>query len=200
MTTARDSEPGFSLVELLISMVVLLMVMGTLFGMLVHNSKVNKSRKLAMDAQANARSTLSVVVQKLRSAGWDPMNTGTIPVLTLDPDLTDDVSQIEIFADVDGDGTTDGAKEQILIRHQNDRVEWRSTNDVSAPFTIMAANISNDADADGTVEPMFVPDSTSDPTRVTVQVTAESPIPDPLTGEFFRYTVSSDVVLRKRLE
>jgi prepilin-type N-terminal cleavage/methylation domain-containing protein len=200
MMTARHCERGFSLVELLVSTVVLLVVMTTLFAMLVHNSKVNKSRKLAMDVQANARSTLSVVVQKLRSAGWDPMNTGTIPVLALDPDLTDDVSQIEIYADVDKDGTTDGTKEQILIRHQNGRVEWRSTNDVSAPFTIMAASISNDADGDGTIEPMFVPDSYGDPTRVTVQVTAQSPMPDPLTGEVIRYTVSSDVVLRKRLE
>ena len=87
-----------------------------------------------------------------------------------------------------------------IIRHQNGRVEWRSTNNVSAPFTIMAANISNDADGDGTIEPMFVPDSTTDPTRVTVQVTAEAPMPDPLSGEAIRYTVSSDVVLRKRLE
>jgi prepilin-type N-terminal cleavage/methylation domain-containing protein len=200
MMTARHCERGFSLVELLVSTVVLLVVMTTLFAMLVHNSKVNKSRKLAMDVQANARSTLSVVVQKLRSAGWDPMNPGTIPLLALDPDLTDDVSQIEIYADVDKDGTTDGTKEQILIRHQNGRVEWRSTNDVSAPFTIMAASISNDADGDGTIEPMFVPDSYGDPTRVTVQVTAQSPMPDPLTGEVIRYTVSSDVVLRKRLE
>jgi prepilin-type N-terminal cleavage/methylation domain-containing protein len=200
MMTARHRERGFSLVELMISVVVLLVVMATLFAMLVHNSKVNKSRKLMMDVQANARSTLSVVVQKLRSAGWDPLNTGTIPVLTLDPDLTDDVSQIEIYADVDKDGTTDGTKEQILIRHQNGRVEWRPTNDVSLPFTVMAANISNDADGDGTIEPMFVPDSYGDPTRVTVRVTARSPMPDPLTGEAYRYTVSSDVVLRKRLE
>jgi prepilin-type N-terminal cleavage/methylation domain-containing protein len=200
MMAPRHYERGFSLVELMISTLVLLVVMVTLFAMLIHNSKVNKSRKLAMDAQANARSTLSVLVQKLRSAGWDPMNTGTVPVLALDPDLTDDVSQIEIYADVDGDGTTDQAKEQMLIRHQNGRVEWRSTNDVSAPFTVMAANISNDADGDGTIEPMFVPDSYSDPTRVTVQVTAEAPMPDPLSGEAIRYTVSSDVVLRKRLE
>lgn len=198
--TVRRHERGFSLVELMISTAVLLVVMVALFAMLIQNSKINKSRKLTMDAQANARSTLSVLVQKLRSAGWDPMNTGTIPALALDPDLTDDVSQIEIYADVDGDGTTDGAKEQILIRHQNDRVEWRSTNDVSAPFTIMAANITNDADGDGTIEPMFVPDSTTDPTRVTVQVTAEAPMPDPVSGEPIRYTVSSDVVLRKRLE
>jgi Tfp pilus assembly protein PilW len=187
------------MVELLITMLVLLVVMGGLYGMLLENSRLNKSKKMTMDAQANARSTLSLVVQKLRSAGWDPMNAG-IPSLTLDPDLSDSVSQIEIFADLDMDGDTDEEREQILIRHQNGRVEWRTTNDVSAPFTVMAANISNDADGDGVAESMFVPDSTTDPSRITVRVTAQSPIRDPRTGDFIRYSVASDVILRKGLE
>ena len=50
----------------------------------------------------------------------------------------------------------------------------------------------------GTIEPMFIPNSAS-PTRVTVQITARSPDPDPTSGEFIRYTVSSDVELRKEL-
>jgi len=191
-------QRGFSLVELLLSMVVLSLVMAGLFALLLHESRVNKSQKMTMETQANARATLSLIVQKLRSAGWDPMNAG-IPTLALDPDPTDDVSQIEIFADLDMDGTTDGVKEQILIRHQNGQVEWRPINDPTVPFTLMAVNISNDADGDGTIEPMFVPDSGT-PTRVAVQVTARSPMPDPLTGDFTRYTVSSDVVLRERLE
>jgi prepilin-type N-terminal cleavage/methylation domain-containing protein len=197
MNEARH-ERGFSLVELLISMLVLLAIMAGLFGMLIENSRINKSKRMTMEAQANARSTLSLVVQKLRSAGWDPMNAG-IPSLTLDPDLSDTVSQIEIFADLDMDGDTDEDREQILIRHQNGQVEWRSSNDVSAPFAVMAVNISNDADGDGVIEPMFVPDSIP-PTRITVRVTAQSPTRDPLTGDFIRYSVGSDVILRKGLE
>jgi type II secretory pathway pseudopilin PulG len=195
----RRYERGFSLVELLVALLVTLAIMAGLFGLLIENSRINKSKRLTMDAQANARSTLSLVVQKLRSAGWDPMNAG-IPTLTLDPDTSDPVSQIEIFADLDMDGDTDEDREQILIRHQNGQVEWRSSNDVSAPFTVMATNISNDADGDGVVEPMFVPDSTTDPTRITIRVTAQSPMPDPLTGDFIRYSVASDVILRKGLE
>lgn len=196
----RRHERGFSLVELLVALLVTLAVMAGLFGLLIESSRINKSKKITMDAQANARSTLSLVVQKLRSAGWDPMNTGLIPTLTLDPDLSDPVSQIEIFADLNMDGDTDEEREQILIRHQNGQVEWRSSNDVSAPFTVLAANISNDADGDGIVEPMFVPDSTTDPTRITVRVTAQSPMRDPMTGDYIRYSVASDVILRKGLE
>jgi hypothetical protein len=40
---------------------------------------------------------------------------------------------------------------------------------------------------------------TPNPTRITVTITAESPVPDPRSGQKIRYTVSSDVVLRKAL-
>jgi len=195
----RRYERGFSLIELLVALLVTSAIMAGLFGMLIENSRINKSKKMTMDAQANARSTLSLVVQKLRSAGWDPMNAG-IPSLTLDPDPSDSVSQIEIFADLNMDGDTDEDREQILIRHQNGQVEWRPSNDVSAPFTVMASNISNDADGNGVVENMFVPDSITVPRRITVRVTAKSPVRDPMTGDFVRYTVASDVMLRKGLE
>jgi hypothetical protein len=177
----------------------MLVVMAGLFDLMLHNSRINKAQKMTMDLQANARATLSVLVQKLRSAGWDPINAG-IPVVVVDPDLSDAVSQIEVYADLNADGDTDDDKEQILLRHQGRQVEWRPTSDVGDPFVTVAVNISNDADGDGTPEAMFVPNSLTSPTRITVQVTAESAMPDPLSGEFKRYTVSSDVVLRKRLE
>ena len=68
----------------------------------------------------------------------------------------------------------------------------------TSAFEILADNISNDANGDGTIEPMFVLDAIP-PTRITVQITAQSPVVDPNTRDFIRYTVSSDVVLRKEL-
>lgn len=139
-----------------------------------------------------------MIVQKLRSAGWDPLNAG-LTTVNLDPDLTDDVSEIEVFADLDEDGATTSPDEQITIRHSGEQITWRRTGDPSDPFLVLATHITNDANGDGTPEPMFVPDSTTNPTRITVRVTAQSPDPDLGTGEFIRFTVSSDVVLRKRL-
>jgi prepilin-type N-terminal cleavage/methylation domain-containing protein len=200
----HHDNAGFSLVELLVSMVVLLLVMIGAAGMLIQSSQVNRVEQMTVEAQANARNCLALVVAKLRSAGWDPLNVG-VPTVALDPDPTDGVSQIEVFADLNQDGETDGTAtddddgEQILIRHTGSRVEWRPTADVSDPFVVLARNISNDADGDGTPEPMFVPDSTSNPTRVTVQVTAESARADSRTGQPVRYTVTSRVVLRKTL-
>lgn len=191
----RDAR-GFGLVEALVSLTVFVFVLSGLAGLMLHHARVNRSVQLVAEVQANARASLALIVQTLHSAGWDPSLAG-VPTVVTDPDPGDDVSQIEVFADLDGDGATDKDGEQILIRHVADRVEWRRAPD--APFAVVAANVVNDADGDGTPEPMFVPFPALEPEVVRVQLTARSATVDPRTGEFVRYTVSSDVALRKNL-
>lgn len=187
---------GFSLTEALVSVAILSLAIAGAFSLLVHNMKINKAEQMNAQLQANARTALSAVVKSLRRAGWDPMGSGIVSV-QLDPDLSDDVSQIEIFADLDEDAATVSPGEQVLIRHIGDRIEWRRS--AGGDFRLLASNISNDADGDGTIEPMFVPIPSPDPTRIQVRITAQSSSPDPLSGELIRFTVSSDVVLRKSL-
>ena len=194
----RHAQRGFSLLELMVSLTVTLLIMTGVTTMMLHNARINKAQQMTAQAQSNARNCLAMVVQRLRSAGWDPLNVG-IPSVTLDSDLGDDISEIEVYADLDSDGTTDGLDEQVLIRHVGDRIVWRRSNDTSGPFVILATNISNDADGDGTIESMFVPSSTPDPERITVRITARSPVPDPMSGEFIRFTADTEVVLRKSL-
>jgi Tfp pilus assembly protein PilW len=179
-------------------MTVLMLCVTGLARMMIENARLNRAQQMTAQAQATARNCLSMVVQRLRSAGWDPLNAG-IPSVALDADMSDDVSEIEIYADIDQDGVTSAQDEQVLIRHVGSQVVWRRTSDASDPWLIVATNISNDEDGDGVPEPMFIPDSLTDPTVITVRVTAESPSPHPVSGEMIRYTVSSDVTLRKLL-
>ena len=195
----RDNQKGFSLVELLVSVAVMTLALSGLATLLIQNARINKSQRMTVEVQANARNTLSMVVQRLRSAGWDPTNAG-LPTINLDSDTSDANAEIEVFADLNEDGDTLDAEEQTLIRHLGaaGQIVWRPTSDVNDAFIVLSGDISNDSDGDGTIEPMFVPNATP-PTRITVQITAQSPAPDPTSGEFIRYTVSSDVVLRKAL-
>jgi hypothetical protein len=123
--------------------------------------------------------------------------------LDIDANHADGVDNLVVFSDLNGDGETDGSvtddddNEQILIRHAGDRLEWQPKP--GAGYVTLVAGITNDADGDGVAEPLFVPDSASDPSRMIVRVTAESPNPDPVTGEIRRYTVVSEVALRKAL-
>lgn len=189
-------QSGSSILEVLISLTVLVLAMGAIGSLLFQNARINKSQQMIADVQNNARGCLELIVQKLRSAGWDPSGAG-FPSLTLDPDLTDAVSQIEVFADLNADGDTADADEQMTIRHNGNVVQWRRSP--LAAYSALAVNISNDADGDGTPEPLFTPIPDPDPTRIQVRVTAQSPVPDPVTRQIFRYTVTSDVVLRKAL-
>ena len=168
-----------------------------LANFLVESSKLNKSEQLQAETQANARNCVLLIVQRLRSAGWNPRDEPTIGVVGLDSDPTDAVSVIDVFADLDESGSLDALDESVTIRHFGDRVEWR--RDPTWGFEVIAHNISNDADGDGVLEPMFIPDSTTDPTLIIVQVTATSAEPDPKTGELIRYTVTSEVALREAL-
>jgi len=183
------------LLEALISLALLSLVLVVLAGLLA-NKRINRAEQMTAAVQADARNCLSIVVQKLRSAGWDPAQAG-IPTVALDPDLTDGISQIEIFTDLNADGLTTGKDESVLIRHIDNRLEWRRKN--TGPFKVLAVNITNDADGDGISEAMFVPFPPSDPTSIRVRITARSPAPDPGTGKFIRYSVNSDVALRNSL-
>lgn len=191
-----NSQRGFSLIEMLVGMTILLLVMAAAMGLIVHNSRINKSQQMAVAAQSDARTCMAMMVQKLRTAGWDPTSAG-IQVVRLDSTPGDGIEEIEVFADLDNDGATTGSDEQILIRFIDDRIEWRRS--ASGSFEVMAVGISNDADGDGTPELMFTPDSTTDPTRIVVRLTAESPFPDPITRSPIRYTLTSDLALRKKL-
>ncbi|MDX1388461.1 MAG: prepilin-type N-terminal cleavage/methylation domain-containing protein [Acidobacteriota bacterium] len=196
----RD-QSGFSMVELLVSLVILVFAVMGLAGLMIQNAQINKSQQMTQTVHSNARNCLSLIVSELRSAGWDPLYQN-INVVVLDPDDndaddTDGVDDLEVYADLLGDGDTDDIDEQVRIRHSGDQILWRRQANLS--YIVLAENISNDADGDGTAEPMFLPDTTPTPSRITVQVTAESPAPDPVTGQIIRYTVRSDVTLRKQL-
>ena len=187
-------ETGFTLVELLVSLALLSMVLGGVAGLLVQNSKINRAEQMSAEVQSNARTCLSMIVQALRTAGWDPKNAGFAAV-ALDPSPTTTNNYIEAFADLNEDGDTNDAGEDLIIRWAVDRIEWRT--DPSQPYVTLADSISNDADGDGSAETMFVADSMTHPTRITVRITARSPVPDPRSGQYIRYSVTSDVVLRK---
>jgi prepilin-type N-terminal cleavage/methylation domain-containing protein len=197
MRQAR-TEDGFSLVELLVSLALLSMVLGGVAGLLVQNSRINRAEQMSAEVQSTARNCLSMIVQVLRSAGWDPRNVGFAAV-GLDPSPTNSNNYIEVLADLNEDGDTNDDGEDVTIRWTSERIEWRTTSDTSQPYVILADSISNDSDGDGAAETMFAADSMTNPTRITVRITARSPVPDPRSGQYIRYTVSSEVVLRKKV-
>jgi len=194
----RGGEAGFSLVEVIVSLALVLLLFTGVASFLVQSSQANTAEQMATTIQSDARSSLGIVENALRSAGWDPRNVG-ITAVALDPTPTGTDNFIEVFADLNEDGDTLDFGEDVTIRHHANRLEWRRTYDTSQPFETLAEDVTDDADGDGVIEPLFTPDSTTSPTRITVKITTRSTVPDPRTGQYLRSTVSSDVVLRTSL-
>ncbi len=189
----QSRADGFSFVELLVSLGVLTLIMGLVASIVVHNAKLNKAQQMRVEVQSNARSALALVTQTLRSAGWDPSNAGVTPV-GLDSNLGDSINYIDVFADLNGDGDVADTGETVRIQHNGDRVEWRRSS--GAAFETVGVHLTNDLNGDGTPEPMFVANSSPNPTSVTVRITGTSAVQELQTGEFFRYTVSNAVAIR----
>ncbi len=191
--SARAIAGGFTLVELLVSLALFALATAALAGMMIQASRVNKAHQLRTDVQSNASSCLALVLQDLRNAGWDPMNVGLDSVRM--PATQSD--SIEIFADINEDGDVDDPDETVEIRRVADRLEWRRS--VGGAWETLALNITNDADGDGTAEPMFESDATLNPSRVTVRITARSPIRNLRSGDYVRHTAAARVAIRKTL-
>lgn len=189
-------DKGFTMMELMVSLAVFSLAATGFASMLLDNAKLNKAQQMTITAQADARNCVSIIEQVLRTSGWDPRNVGFSGITLQSPAAAAD-NWIEIFADLDEDSATTSAGEDVRIRKNGTTLEWKTST--SGSYTTLSPNITNDANGDGTPEIMFTPDSTSNPTRITVRVTARSAAPDPRTGQYIRATVSTDIVLRGRL-
>lgn len=189
-------EAGFTLVEGMVSLALLAVSMAILGSILVGSMRANRMQRTQAELQESARTAMSIITQALRTAGWNPRQVSGISKLVPNPSGSTAVNEVTINADLNGDGTLNGTDEVIDIRHSTDRIEWRRPLVSGANYETLAVDITNDADGDGTAEPMFTLSSASSPRTVTVRITAQSQMRDLQSGEFQRYVVRSTVDLR----
>jgi len=96
VSPARRSA-GFSLVETLVTLALLGVVVSVVASLVLQNSRLNKAQLMQAQIQTNARTTLSLIVQTLRTAGWNP-GGASFPPVALDSDLTDPINYIVAYA------------------------------------------------------------------------------------------------------
>jgi len=189
-----SAERGFTLIETLVSVAVFSVVATMVASTVLDGAKLTKTEQMTIAAQSDARNCVSLIEQVIRTAGWDPRNSGFAGIQMQSPAQPAN-NWIQIFADLDEDGATSSNGEDVTIRLNGTTLEWKKST--AGAFEILSPNITNDGS--GVPELMFVPDSAINPKRITVKVTARSPVRDPRTGQYIRATIATDVVLRGSL-
>lgn len=101
MTSDQD---GFTLVELLVSMMLGLVILGTAFGLITTSGNATKKISDRVDSAQRGRTALERMTQQLRATVCVP--TGT-PVTYLKPFVAATATSVTWYANLDGDARTD---------------------------------------------------------------------------------------------
>jgi len=131
-----EHEKGFSLVELLVSMIVGSLVLGLVCSTFLFEQKTYDVQGQITDMIQSARATMDLMTREIRMAGYDPAeaNFTGVPYST---------TQLKVFADLNGDGDTSDPQESITYVYDSYNHQISRTSvvlDNSTPPAPITAN------------------------------------------------------------
>ncbi len=200
LQTSARTESGFSLVEFLISTLVLLLVATAVFAMLAETQRAASYQTEVQAVMDNSRVALETLERILRQAGNNPRGAVLTPITIVSP------SEVQIQSDLTGSATPDkgdpdgdilDSGENITIRHNagaqtievipNGGSAMAVANHISA-FAIDWFDATGTVTVDGAAA-----------TRARIRLTATTTIRDPQTGQVFGMQQACDVQIQSRL-
>ena len=173
---ALAPEGGFSLIELLCGLAVTLVVASGAYAFLTSAERVASRQTAQASSLGDAILALDLVASAARSAGYDPLGIGFLPVPLAAAD------RVTFAADLDGDGrvqpasagderVTFGFEEQDkdgvrLVRIIDLNGDGDGTDTGERQEEIASDLVAIDGDGNGTTDPFFSYDSTTRLVRV----------------------------------
>jgi len=195
----ENSERGFTLIELLIAMTIALVVIAALSTPFTFSLKTYSLQEQIAEMTQSARAALDMISREVKMAGYDPTRTLTLGTTVGVPYSS---LQLEIRADLNGDGETDGTStnddvnEDIIYTYDgtNNQID-RDTGGGAQPF---AENIESFSvicyKEDGSITT-----TSSEIREIKITVEARTAKPDPhyshpvYSDGYRRYTLTSRV-------
>jgi hypothetical protein len=110
MMLTRDERGATSVAELLAAIVVSFMTMTAIYHMITMQHVAYNAQNHIADMEQTVESVKTMMLRELEMAGYRPVQTSTVEGIALD------TSQLRIRADVNGDGDTGDALEDITYR------------------------------------------------------------------------------------
>ena len=192
----NNRASGFTLMELLVSMSIGMVVLAALAKTFTVQSRQNTAEEQVAQMQGNARAALDLMVREIQMAKYNPAGTAFSSAYG----VTYSASQLEVKADMDGDGTistSSGSVEDII--YTRDAANNYITRKLgSGTAEIVADNITAFTfayyDANGSA--VTSSGNSGNIRKVTINITARTAKPDPsyTTNSGYRtYQISADI-------
>jgi type IV pilus assembly protein PilW len=190
----KRQETGFTLIELLVAMVIALIVLGAISSAFISQRKSYSVQEQVTEMTQAARSAMAMLGTEIRQAGYDPQR------ITNFIGIPYSASQLQVYADLNGDGATDDPNENIIYTY-NSSTRCIMRNDVNTDNTpqVFVENVEACSakyfEEDGTTEVNTSADN--DKIRqieVTLRVRTSKPDPDFSSNNGYRtYTLTSRI-------
>jgi len=123
-----NKEHGFSLVELLIAMAISSIVLGAAVNTFIAQRRAYAQQEQVTQMTQETRAAMEMVTREVRMAGYNPASTSFAGI-------TYNSTQVQIRADLNGDGDTADTNETIVYSYNNATQQLlRDTNGSSQPI------------------------------------------------------------------
>lgn len=210
---AVKSNKGFTIVELLVSILLTSIIMGAIYSVYrvqTHSAKVQENR---LEAQEYARSVLDIMVREIRNAAYAPTGAACASVVVAD------AQTVQFRLDADADGDCAGPDEDITYTLTGSNIT-RTANNAANVFTTESLTDGNVTAFQLTYFPQNCSNNFSNPVgtgaaacpasaggnpgtlaaiqRVSISITVQSKNPDAEFGGQLNATMTSNADLRNR--
>jgi hypothetical protein len=199
MSPATSGQTGFSLLEFLLSSVVLLIVSAAVFGMIADIQHTATSQAEMLTIVNSTQIALQTIEKYMRQAGNNPFGTGWDAITIAGS------SEVRIRSDITGslspgnpdkgdpDGDTDDSGENVVIRYNQAAKTIEIVPD-GGSAQLIAGNITGFNltyyDAEG--HTIHVGKNVS---RIRIDIKAADPLPSPVNNKIFAIEIGSEIQL-----
>jgi len=127
-----NTHRGMSLVELLVSMVILAIIMVGVTKYVADQTRTVRQQEMLANTQQNVRSAMDVIVRDLRSAQYDTVNsTSTSPFRTF---FTAAPTQVIFYTDINGNGVIN--RDTLQVNNEEKGFQFRAVGSGSIDIRV----------------------------------------------------------------
>jgi len=193
------SERGFSLVELMISTLVVLTISAAVFNLLAETQRSASYQAEMHGVTDNTRIAMETIERYIRQAGNDPLNAGFAGVtvisatsVRLRSDVTGSAGGDQ--GDPDGDSTDSGEDVTVQLNAGNNSIEVAPSGGAAQAIANYISGLTLEYyDANGALTNVG-----SAVRKIGVTITGATTLPNPQTGQIFSIQLRSDVQIASR--